>query len=364
MKRTGPEKKHRKVIRRLTGTALIICALILLSSGCTKRIYDVVYPTLNDGKYDTEFPYKDCSDQLERIAGTIKRLNHIAYYTAHILPYEAGITRAGIKDIKLQDSAIQTSTYHQTASGTATVIYADGRRVALMTCAHIIYAPDTLVTYYQEAPDHRGPRYVQSVSIKQRQSNYVIDIPDGGDMQILAMDNRKDIAIIGKSNQTSDRTPPVFDYPAGKARKLEWGSFVYVMGFPVGNKMITRGIVSNPKHDTSGSFLVDALFNRGFSGGLVLAIKDGVPNFELVGMAKSVSAASEYVLHPEQTVSQYQYDPTVSYTGKLYVRLKKDINYGITHALSMEAIRDFFNENKSEFNGRGFYFESFLGKND
>lgn len=363
MNRTA-EKKHNNAARRLAGAMILIGALTLLNSGCTKRIYDVVYPTLNDGKYDTEFPYKDCSDQLERIAGTVKRLNHIAYYTAYIMPPEAKITRNALHGLKLRDLAMQTSTYHQTASGTATVIYSEGRRTALMTCAHIIYAPDTLVTYYQNKAGQQGPRIVQSVSIKQRHSNYIIDIPDGSDMQILAMDIRKDIAIIAKTSQATHRTIPVFDYPAGKARKLEWGSFVYVMGFPVGNKMITRGIVSNPKHDPSGSFLVDALFNRGFSGGLVLAIKDGVPNFELVGMAKSVSAASEYVLRPAQTVSQYQYDPAVAYTGDLYVKLKKDINYGITHALSMEAIREFFKENKSAFNRRGYYFDRFLEKAD
>ena len=66
----------------------------------------------------------------------------------------------------------------------------------------------------------------------------------------------------------------------------------------MGHKMITRGIVSNTRDDKSDSFLIDALFNRGFSGGIILAIRDGVPNFELVGMAKSVSAKNEYLLTP------------------------------------------------------------------
>ncbi|MCK7529466.1 MAG: hypothetical protein MZV64_73895 [Ignavibacteriales bacterium] len=52
--------------------------------------------------------------------------------------------------------------------------------------------------------------------------------------------------------------------------------------------MVTKAIVSNPSRDESGSFLVDAVVNNGMSGGLVLAIKDGVPNFEMVGMIQWV----------------------------------------------------------------------------
>jgi hypothetical protein len=124
--------------------------------------------------------------------------------------------------------------------------------------------------------------------------------------------------------------------------------------------MITRGIVSNPKSVDSGSFLVDALFNRGFSGGLVLAIKDGVPNFELVGMAKSVSAHSEYILRPEKTPDQHKYDPALPYLGEIHVELKREINYGITHSLSMEAIRDFFRANEDHLHKLGFFFNDFL----
>ena len=345
---------------RREATILAILSLLLLSSGCSRRIYDVVYPTLSDGKYDTEFPYKNCSTQLEEIARTIKRVNHIAHYKGYLFSRDQGLKIGDLSQIKLKDVARSEWIYHQTGSGTATVIYAADHRLALLTCAHIVAAPDTVITYYQESAADNG-LIVQSVSIKQRQSDYVVDIPDGSDMQILALDAKKDIAIIGKTQHQAGNMPlPIFSYPAGQAEKLEWGSFVYVMGFPMGNKMITRGIVSNPRNDPSGSFLVDALFNRGFSGGLVLAIKDGVPNFELVGMAKSVSANSEYVLRPEKTVDEFAYDPNLAYTGDIHVEMKREINYGITHALSMEAIRGFFKENDRALRRSGFYFKAFL----
>ncbi len=46
--------------------------LLFANTSCTKKIYDVVYPTLNDGRYDSEFPYKNASHQLEEISKSIK----------------------------------------------------------------------------------------------------------------------------------------------------------------------------------------------------------------------------------------------------------------------------------------------------
>ena len=43
--------------------SLLSLAFIVLT-GCSTYIMETVYPTLNDGKYDSEFPYKNCSEQL------------------------------------------------------------------------------------------------------------------------------------------------------------------------------------------------------------------------------------------------------------------------------------------------------------
>ena len=70
-------------------------------------------------------------------------------------------------------------------------------------------------------------------------------------------------------------------------------------------------------------FMVDAMFSRGFSGGIVLAIRDGVPNFELVGMIKLVSAHSSFVLTPEKDGGgDLVFDPAVPYTGGSLCRTK------------------------------------------
>ena len=45
---------------------LILPLIILIMMGCGAS-YEAVYPTLSDGKYDSEFPYRNCSEQLEDI---------------------------------------------------------------------------------------------------------------------------------------------------------------------------------------------------------------------------------------------------------------------------------------------------------
>ena len=61
----------------------LIASQILIQTSCTKKIYDVVYPTLSDGRYDSEFPYRNASQQLEEIANSVKMLNYIVYYKVY-----------------------------------------------------------------------------------------------------------------------------------------------------------------------------------------------------------------------------------------------------------------------------------------
>ena len=102
--------------------------------------------------------------------------------------------------------------------------------------------------------------------------------------------------------------------------------------------------------------IIDANFNRGLSGGIVLAIRDGIPNFELVGMAKSVSASNDYFLQPKQTVEEYSYDPKIPYRGDSYVRLQSIINYGVTHVISIETIQEFIQNSEDILDDKGYYF--------
>jgi len=341
--------------------SLILLLGVLLLSTCTRRIYQTAYPALNDGSYDTEFPYRNCSKELKRIGDTIRMINAIAYYKSYVFEKSSGILRRDVSQETLREKAVEHIYFNNSSSGTATIIFHEGRRLALLTCAHVVTFPDTLISYFTLS-DGRPSVFIQSVAVKERQSNYVTDLWKIPEVEILATDKVNDIALLGCELPGPDIPPiPVFDYPFGSAKNLEWGSFVYLLGFPRGYKLITRGIVSDPDRNKSSEFIIDALFNRGCSGGLVLAVKDGVPNFELVGIARSAAAVFEYVVRPSNNFDQSKYDLNFPYTGDLFVDYKANINYGVTQVVPVEKIQEFFRKNAQELRNRGYDFSKFAG---
>jgi hypothetical protein len=335
-------------------------ASTLFLTACSSSVYRDVYPTLIDGRYDSEFPYKGCSKQLEEISETVQMLNCIAYYRTYSFAFDERTTRDRVSSELLQTKEKTAVYVNSTASGTATVVYYSDHRIALLTCAHVVDFEDTVVSYFI-GEDRRPTPFVKSVAVKEKQTNYVAVLPEGGEVEILAMDRNTDIALVGRHFFSEPPQPPrVFNYPAGHARDLEWGTFVYLFGYPSGYKMVTKGIISSPNKDRRGTFMVDAMFSRGFSGGIALAIRDGVPNFELVGIIKLVSAHSSFVLTPTRENGDFAYDPSMPYKGDLYVERKTEVESGITQAVPVEAIREFVRAHSDEIRVRGYTLTGFL----
>lgn len=331
----------------------IFLSTFVLFSSCSNKIYRTAYPTLSDGRYDSEFPYKNCSRELQDISEAVTKIFCNTFYKNYYFSPERKIVRKDINQ-KLLATADEIADIKNTVSGTAMVIYFNVNRIAILTCAHVVNKPDTILTPYI-VEDNPTEKYLQTISIKQKQEILVYAMPEDGRFDILLIDNENDIAILSKELTSPSITQiPILKYPFGKARDLEWGSFVYLIGYPMGYKVITKGIVSQPDRDKKGSFLIDALFNRGLSGGILLAVRDGVPNFEVVGITTSAAAETETVLVPDRNKS---YDETIPYEGKIYVNNKKNISYGITRAISAEAILNLIRENKDDLLKKGYDFK-------
>ncbi len=330
--------------------------LMIATLSCAKKIYQTAYPTLNDGRYDSEFPYKNCSKELQEISETVTRVFCNTIYKSYSFSVDQKIKSTSITD-RLLATAIGTADLKNTVSGTATVIYSQPDRLALLTCAHVVVKPDTIVSYFM-SESSSSEKFVQSVAIKQQQQILVFGMPEDGLFEVLLADEQNDIAILGKKLKSAAATKiVVLNYPFGNARELEWGSFVYVIGYPMGYKLISKGIVSQPDRDKKGGFLTDALFNPGLSGGILLAVRDGVPNFEVVGITTSAAAETETVLVPERDKS---YDETIPYQGKIYVNTKKTISYGITKAISAESILGLIREKREELLKKGYDFQNLI----
>lgn len=346
-------------MKKLLITSILLFQLLGWIS-CSKKGSQFIPGNLSDGKYDSEFPSRSSSEILEKISHTVKMINSIAYYEGYAFAENKHVTLEDILRGNYKNKSDSVISFHNSSSGTATIIYQQNRRIAILTSAHVVEHPDTLITYFiSEETD--TVQTIESFSLKKKQRNILVGIPDGSGFEILAIEPDLDATVLGKEfiNLPVEKIP-VFYLPIGSAKELQWGSFVYLIGWPKGQPMVTRGIVSNPDRDKQHSFLIDALFNRGFSGGLVLAIRDGIPNLELVGVVGSVSASFEQVLVPAEGKDSPASGPRLPYIEDIYIKNWQQIDYGITYAISIEAILEFLNNNKTEFEDNGYDFNRFF----
>lgn len=335
-------------------SCLIFLSVIILNS-CSSVTYQTIFPTLSDGKYDSEFPYKGSSTELNEIGQSVYRINSTAFYYTYIFSEASKLKLNDLNTDILKTKAIKSTLYDASSAGSATLLSVENSSVAFLTCSHIVDYQDTIVSYIHNEAGEKT-EYVESISIKDKQTTYVVGFPAGGELQLLLSDRSQDIAIIGNKFQPDFvLRQNKFHYAYGSAKNLEWGSFVYLFGYPLNYKMITKAIVSSPDLDGQGSFLVDAVINRGFSGGIVLAIKDGVPNFELVGMVQRVPKDDEEYIKPQKLISGEDYNPLIKYEGDLYVDRRINIKYGIAKILSIEKILEFINNNKKFLESKGYF---------
>jgi len=335
---------------------VLITGMILIIWSCTTPEQVVVQQNFPepDGRYDSEFPVRSVSDKLDFVSTTVKKLDCLAFYMTYVFAPENTVDPDHITEVVLREQSISNAVTNESVSATATVIYYDGIKIGLLTCAHVINFTDTIITRYNNG---EGP--VEIISIKIKQQNFIKDLPAGDEIEILATDAKHDIALLGKKLDIHDGLLSVLNFPVGNTRHLDWGSVVYIMGFPLGKLMVTRALVSNPDGAKKGRFLTDALYNRGISGSPVFAIRDGVPNFELVGMASAASASQVYYVKPGKNVPEY-INPEEPFTGDLYVDQHNVVKYGITFNVSIEAITGFLKSNQHMLTQKGFNKERFF----
>lgn len=331
-------------------TFLLLTLLALHT--CTRYIHDFSNLIVEDGKYDTEFPHRNCSKELNEISKTTKMLTAVGYYTEYKFTLENRFT---LQDIKI-DEAVKTTSFNNNSTGTATIIYKGDNRIALLTCAHIVNAPEKIITHFEEPYD----QYVSSIAFLTKKMIYCSEIATD-DIEILVLDDEIDIAILGAKVRETINLVPVLDYPVGRSGHLNWGSFTYLFGFPRGYKMVSHGIVSFSKPHPEKYFYVDSPFNRGFSGGLVMGIKDGVPNFEVIGIATSAAAEFYQYLAPKLNNEAEEYNVSFEpYRGEMFTKKLEMIMYGVTQITSIDAIIQFWQENRDYLESRGYPLNSFF----
>ncbi len=338
---------------------LLFCSFLLGS--CSSWTYKAMYPTLFDGRYDSEFLYRDYSTQLKELSETVKQMTVMAHYKTYVFPLNDSVRIENASLVLASGTLPVPSFEDQDVAGTGTIIFNKDGKIALLSCAHIVDFPDTVVTRHAD-PNNLPTPFIRSISLKIAQFAFLNEIGGDRSLGILAIDRSADLAILGQ-NVTPQQGARirVFTYPLGNAKELEWGSFVYLFGYPSGYRMITKGIVSPSTKSPPGSFIVDAVISPGASGSPALAIRDGLPNFELVGIIKMIPAKTSYILKPSLPDNGVQYDPLEPYHGEILVERKTEISEGIALAIPAETIRSFLEGNQLLLAKRGYDLSPWIG---
>ena len=345
---------------------LILSVFSFYIFSCTREIHHFEYNQVVDGKYDSEFPVKPTSQKLIEILESVRLISILTFYESYDFTEASKITARMLTGKLIKEQASVRYSYERPSTGSATIVYNRDDRIALLTCAHIVDFPDTIITYHKDSFGKETP-YIQNVSIKLRQNNNLIDLPELRDFRILTVDRSKDLALIGREvpagssfsmrrdlSANVKQPIPVINCKLGLSVELNWGCFVYMIGYPRAKKMISTAVVSSPNYDQRYSFLLDGSLQRGISGGLVLAIRDGVPNFELVGITNAVSSETQYFLQPEKDFDLSDWDLSRPYSGEIYARAYKSIYYGITYAIGIESILDFIRSREGILSALGY----------
>lgn len=306
--------------------------------------------------YTTAFPSRDISPQLQEAKQSVVRILSTSYYTTYSFS-NPNVTLADIRGGSPKTMASQEYTDEESTAGTAIILDFNRRGEALLiTCAHAVSSPDTLLTYYTGKAV--APKtFIQSISIKKRQSNLLMTEGLLNSVEILTENRLSDLALLAAELTPEDggqESLQALAYPMGHAGDIQLGSFLYILGFPKGFPMITRGIASTKAMYPHRFFVTDALFNPGISGGLIISSKDHFESFEWIGMARSATASRETVLVPHPDKDQYKQGIIQPYDDIVFVEPKERISYGITQAIPIDEIRSFIENHRDIIEKNGF----------
>lgn len=340
-----------KKLKHLVPALLIGGIVLSCSSSQQSTSTDANQPRTTE-HYTSSFPQKDVSRQLQRIHKSVLRIVTTGFYNNYSFE-KRYITLNDIKTNDLDD--IASGVYNSEGSTAGTSIILDHRsdKSLLLTCEHIVSFPDTLIKYYK-GDDIPENTFVKSISIKRDQSNIAYTEPELESFDVLATNPRSDLALL-RVDHATDEDLNIEPLPiiSGDSERMQLGSFLYIMGFPKGYPMITRGVTSTTDDWKERFFITDALFNPGISGGLIIATRNNFRSFQWVGVASSATANREDVLVPRPISEQYS-KATLPYQDSVFVQQKTRINYGITQAVKIDEVKKFLSEQEQQIIREGF----------
>ena len=338
---------QQKSIRFVPGG--VIVAIIILSS-C--RSTDL--PEERELYYMQHEPLS----QVEKLEPTIQSVNRIlisAHYDLYSFDEDEEMRLEYVQDDPSILDDAESYFDIETVGGSAIFLDISDGYPLIMTANHVIRQPDSVAYYYEDQFGEQSS--LAQLRVQDRVDRYLPHFRELGSLKVLVSDEERDVALLTSENPFSlDEEVEYLPVELGNPELLDWGSKVFAFGYPLGNEMLSTATVSEPNRDEEGGFLIDALFNPGFSGGAILAVNNETYALELVGMARSASANSQYYLRPERS-AQSPMNVGYMYEGPNYLEREQRINYGIVRSVSSNAIRDLLREHADTLEEAGFDLE-------
>ncbi len=330
---------------------IIVVPLVIACSGSEKVVTERL-------EHDTQTLYRSSTgsdfmrDEIKKGIQSVKRLHNTVIYRTYLFDADNLPTFNELMDTEFRSRAVERRMDHQSNAGSALILRNSNGISVILTASHTVTYPDT-VWHYVDGRGQEPNQSVEAVSVREAISHYLIGSQGVYDFEVEINDPDRDLALLTLRWEQDERprlTP--LDLQMGRSGELDWTDQVYAVGYPLGTEMVTRAMVSNSRNTPRRSFVLDAAFNRGFSGGAIFAERGDGTGMEWVGMVSSASAEREEYLAPER-ISEEDFRPDIEYTGAIYAQRLQRINYGITYAVGVDHIREFYNENRNELRSRG-----------
>lgn len=342
--------------RRAPWTLLVIA--LVASGACAARGTGGPVRSTSTG-YPASFPAADMSGPLSAAFESVKQLQVSVTYQVHSFAEDDAPTGADLEGEDVRARAASTMPVSETRRATAVLISRSARSVLFLTAAHAVFRPDTIVEYFGAGPSPPSPavsreRRIRSISIKSGQVNWVLGLPGPRAFDVLAWDAEQDVALIGFPIRETDglERARAMRVPAGDPADLVLGSFVYVLGYPGGYRMVSRG-VATPADDGTDGFVIDGNWNQGVSGGAILAVRGDGAGLEWVGMARAAAAVREERLVAADSAVD-AHDPAMPYEGPVFLQETLRIQYGVTLSVPMTDVRRFMEDHRESLGRRGY----------
>jgi len=287
-------------------------------------------------------------EQIKESFKSIKRLQNEAVYQTYYFDKENPPRRSDLRDADLKVIADHSKLENHSTAGTALTISNTRGQIALLTAAHIVSFPDTIWQFAGESVPVLEER-VNSVSVKESLNHYVYSDDRIILFDVIVTDTDRDLAVLSR-DMSEDReytSLETLHIPPGNADRMDWTDMFYAVGYPKGFQMVTRGMLSKALLNPRSRLILDASFNRGFSGGALFAVRSDGSGLEWVGLVTMASAEREEYVAPEET-PEGEYRSGKIYEGPLFAQSSYRLNYGITFAIDINEIGNFFNDYEEE----------------